>query len=582
MGIPTLPLVFLSIFAAFASAASSPRALQWSTKTYGPDGPWQAVKVQIGTPEQSVDLLPGGFWMSNILGSQLCANTKLVPACYAQAGGLYNSLASTSWKNITGTASLVNAAFENTIGALPLVGSANWVFDKLRVFFTDASAFDVPDFDMLVVSDGSYSLADGTKYPITIGTLSLGSQASNQTWVNGSEIWNGTFLASSLAQSSQIPSNSFGLHVGSASLAIPGSLIVGGYDRSRIVGPVSSQLYGIDYLPIDLLDIGIGVADGSSPFNFKTKSGLLAQGNSSIGPSVNVHIDTALPYLYLPSSTCAAITAHLPVTYQSRYGLYFWDTADPHYRTIVSSPSYLSFTFRLNNSITLNTTINVPFALLNLTLTSPIIDTPTPYFPCTQPRGINSEYKLGRAFLQAAFVGVNWHAGNDGVWWLAQAPGPNTPSRTISTAIAPTDNYVMASDSRWVDSWRGAWTVIGTSTAINGSTSTGTSPNSETTTNSNSNNTAGISVALSTGAIVGISISVVAIIALVAAGIIFVTRRARSQAVQQFEDGSKAHTNSSHSSTGSGGSWIPNTYKESGFGPRELPDRYSREPAELG
>src|SRR3954463_12109241 len=127
------------------------------------------------------------------------------------------------------------------------------------------------------------------------------------------------------------------------------------------------------YFPIDLLDIGIGVAEGLSPFNFTSKKGLLTQGNSSIGVAMQVVVEPTAPYLYLTKSTCDAITQNLPVIYNSDLGLYFWDTTSSDYKTIITSPSYLSFTFRLNASISETTTIKVPFSLLNLTLTSPLV-----------------------------------------------------------------------------------------------------------------------------------------------------------------------------------------------------------------
>jgi hypothetical protein len=123
---------------------------------------------------------------------------------------------------------------------------------------------------------------------------------------------------------------------------------------------------------------------------------------------------------------------------------------------IVSSPSYLSFTFRLNSAVSQNITIRVPFSLLNLTLTSPIISTPTLYFPCFPGQAPGGIFSLGRSFLQAAFIGVNWRTGN-GVWFLAQAPGPNTPTTIAPTPIQPTDNSIISSTTVWADTWSGFW-----------------------------------------------------------------------------------------------------------------------------
>jgi hypothetical protein len=95
------------------------------------------------------------------------------------------------------------------------------------------------------------------------------------------------------------------------------------------LGEVTAQSYALYSLPIDLLEIGMGVAEGGSPFTYSSKSGLLGQGNSTIGTSLPVLIEATIPYLYLPGSTCDAIAGQLPVMFQAEYGLYFWNISDP-------------------------------------------------------------------------------------------------------------------------------------------------------------------------------------------------------------------------------------------------------------
>jgi hypothetical protein len=421
-------ILLFSIIVCALAADSIPQTVQWSSKSYGPDGPWLAVTVSIGTPSQPVDLLPGGSWMSNVLAPTVCANG--VACDVAQVAGFYDATASTTTFEIGQTGNISNSPMAGTVGALPsLIGSANWVFDTIAIQFLNGVAGNeynavVENFDMLVISAANEELPDGTTYPVQIGKLGLGAPNFNQTWLHfpPNPRWNGTLLPSALFEQGMAPSNSYAMHIGSAAMGIPGSLNIGGFDQSRAIGPVSSQVYNIDHLPIDLLDIGIGVAEGASPFNFTSQSGLLAEGNSSIGVATSVFVEAPVPYIYLPQSTCDAITQYLPVTFQKKYGLY---------KRIVSSPSFLSFTFRLSDSLSQNMTINVPFALLNLTLTAPIISTPTQYLPLQPGQGPNGAYQLGRAFLQAAFIAVNWQTAGgdgDGAWFLAQAPGPNTPS----------------------------------------------------------------------------------------------------------------------------------------------------------
>jgi hypothetical protein len=101
-------------------------------------------------------------------------------------------------------------------------------------------------------------LPDGTKYAIEVGNLALGAPDINQTWggVNGSLVPSYPF------PTGQVPSNSFGMHIGSPARAIPPSLYLGGYDQTKVLGEVTVQKYDMHYFPIDLLDISIGVAEG--------------------------------------------------------------------------------------------------------------------------------------------------------------------------------------------------------------------------------------------------------------------------------------------------------------------------------
>jgi hypothetical protein len=91
---------------------------------------------------------------------------------------------------------------------------------------------------------------------------------------------------------------------------------------------------------------------------------------------------------------------------------YLWKTNDSAYETIITFPAYQSFTFPPTPRASLNVTIKVPFALLNLTLDMPILERPTPHFSChaytPNPDNKNDDYRLGRAFLQAAYLGHNW------------------------------------------------------------------------------------------------------------------------------------------------------------------------------
>ncbi|RAH85547.1 hypothetical protein BO86DRAFT_271948, partial [Aspergillus japonicus CBS 114.51] len=447
--------------------AATPFTVPWTGKTYGPDGPWQAVQVKIGSDRQEIALYPGGAWQSYILLSSICSNTSLSSYCYANRAGVFNKLTSTTYDD-TAIRLTIN---DGTWGPLhfgaatnnPIYGTAKWALDSI-----DISGVVAPNVSLNVVDQGYQIYPDGTNYPLELGVLSLGAPSLQQQFANrGQPTINGTFFDSYLYTSGTgqaISSYSYGMHIGTPTYNLAGSLLLGGYDQSRVLGEVSSQPYSDDGgFPIKLRDISLGVIRGGSPWlSSFNPTGLLAAGNSSITANgITVYSSPGDPYIYLPQSTCDAIAAHLPVTYQSTYGLYIWNTSSPAYSQITTSPSYLAFTFAKDNSNRANITIKIPFAVLNLTLTPPLVTQPTPYFPCRGTTAAGAVYALGRAFLQAAFVGVNWGDSGSGTgnWFLAQAPGPNlqTPSTTV---IQPEDTTVVGSDNSWEDSWSGVWTAL--------------------------------------------------------------------------------------------------------------------------
>ncbi|KAF9886587.1 hypothetical protein FE257_011359 [Aspergillus nanangensis] len=464
------PVCFFLLWTTHHVQAASPFIVPWSDKSYGPNGPWRAVTIYVGSEKQQIDVFPGARWASTILTSSLCANTTLSETCSAEDAGVFDVDASTSAINATDAGGWTSWEWDVTGGAY-----FNYVSDTITL----PGGPDVRNVSITAMQQAYQTYPDGENYPVSVGTLSLGAPATHfrQGRYAMNYITRAMYTSSSIP-GENIPSYSYGMHIGSPALDIPGSLLLGGYDRNRVLGDVTSQAFVPDAggrnggaLSIKLKDVSIGVDEGGSPFNFNstTKPGLLAQGNSSMpssGPEIEVN--PLRPYIYLPQSSCDAITAELPVTYEDRLGLYLWNTSDERYARIVSSPSYLAFTFEKNTNNQQTLDIKVPFALLNLTLEDPLVDTPTPYFPLF-PR--DNTPLLGKAFLQAAFVGVNWGQGSgSGSWFLAQAPGPGLTSTPAMTSIDPAAGSIDGSASSWQHSWDGYLTPLpnGTDSAADG------------------------------------------------------------------------------------------------------------------
>lgn len=159
-----------------------------------------------------------------------------------------------------------------------------------------------------------------------------------------------------------------------------------------------------------------------------------------------------------------------------------------------------------------------------------MIDTPTQYFPC-RPDGGNYQlvYTLGQAFLQAAFIGIDWNINNPpGNWFMAQAPGPNIGSSPFTTAMQTGVSELQPSNVKWEDTWTGHWTPLSDGTATS-SESPAPAPSS----------------GLSTGAKAGIGAgaAVALIIVIVVIGAIFwMRRRKHRNAADAGTDSPREHT----------------------------------------
>lgn len=352
--------MFLSILALFTlvrlvatNTPDGPIVLPFNaTHVFGADGPWQALPVQISWPiQQLVNLYPGGTSSSVLISNNVATGRDLLSfQDFTSIVGVYN--ASLPKPAIEGSSENFAFAEPDSGGWLKTI-DGGWAgrepsrLEGLGLTITDTVFHEnfggrVKNASLLAAYDAKYHLPDGRKIPLDVGFLSLGAQ--DHEFV-GEYI--GRMIPLDLASNGPSYSNSCGLHIGSVDHKIPGSLVLGGYDKARVVGDVNTanSQDGNGNMFINLLDISLGVARGGSPFPFKEKTWLLRYTQNDT-QAVQVRPNPTVPYLYLPENTCRTIAGYLPVTYLPSLDLYTWNTDSPQYKTIVSSPAYLAFVFQ--------------------------------------------------------------------------------------------------------------------------------------------------------------------------------------------------------------------------------------------
>lgn len=492
----------------------------WSSKHYGPDGPWQAVQITVGgtSPEillinedhKQLDLLPGGEWNSKIISSKACEAFK-DGTC--GKGGTWDPKApptvavTEGWQD---EAARVNSSGQGII-----------------LQATTVSSFSQWNTSLVIIEDITITNPDGTTRGPELGSLALGGPEQSQKFATDStrstEPMLGFSFAGGAFNESKTSSFSYGLHIGSAFHNYVGSLTFGGYDKGRLVGPYTS----FNQAPT-LLDVTLGVITGGSPWDFTNKTGLLLS-NTSQPTTLQALPDPRQTYIHLPGKTCEQIAKYLPITFDTKLKFWLWDTSKPEYSTIVSSPSYLGFVFPPAPGASANVTIKVPFSLLNLTLDKPIVQKPTVYFPCqSYEPSQNKPYILGRAFLQAAFLGRNW---NRQISWLGQAPGPGISKNGLGNVMLDIDNGdvdlkdVFTNEQLLAQSWNNYLTPLPEASPTAAPSSSPLSSSSTTATPGSDLPSAGISVPVK----IGIGLGAAAVV-LLAIGVCLMFMRHRRRA----------------------------------------------------
>lgn len=363
----------------------------------GNNGPWSSFGMQIGTPPQSIRLIPStsGNALWPVLPQGCIAGDP--SNCADLRGRHFRPNESSTWSDL-GLYKL-GLIVEGLLG---YSGNANFGYDTVTLGWPGDG---LPTLNHQVIQ----GLATKDFY---VGSLGLSPRAINLTNFNNPQ----PSMLRTLQNDSKIPSSSWDYTAGAyyQQPRVFGSLTLGGYDSARFVSNNLTISFGAD-ISRDLL---IGIQSITSD---TTSSPLLPK-------RIYAFIDSLVPHIWLPLEACRAFEKAFGLTWNDTAELYLL-TEDMHNRLVAQNAN---ITFTLGPSSTGGDTVDIimPYGSFDLTASAPLVDHPTRYFPLKRAQN-DTQYILGRTFLQQAYVIADYDRSNFSV---SQALFPPT---SVAQKIVP-------------------------------------------------------------------------------------------------------------------------------------------------
>ncbi|KAJ8060403.1 hypothetical protein OCU04_010732 [Sclerotinia nivalis] len=373
---------------AAATAISLTPSIEW----YGDDGSWSAVSIRLGTPEQWVNVLPNTvsaeIWGVGPYGCQNGASE-----CSTSRGALFNANQSSTWNSLL------------TLDSSPIwnLGTGNSLYwPPYGDYGLDNLAFG-PDGP--TIPNATIAMINSTAY--WVGSFGLGASVGNYSYITP----NSTYTQ--LESMGEIVGAGYGYTAGAVyqQKGEPMSLTLGGYDENRFIPHnITFTLTQDPPVPQAFVEsIFVSSSNGSN-----TSIQL-----ASTEDNISALIDSSTPYLWFPEAVCDRFTDALGLTYNESLNLYTFDENPNQHNNLSDSSTTTTFTFRFKDTSADADVveINLPYAAFDLQLSYPYIpnteygtdEASKFYFPLA--RSVNSsQYTIGRAFLQEAYIITSYEA----------------------------------------------------------------------------------------------------------------------------------------------------------------------------
>jgi len=388
-----------------------PFAVRPSGEFEGNDGAWSTFLIAVGNPIQNFRALVStssfSTWLPTSDGCVYEPDPSFVPDnCPSLRGiGLKNGFQSSGFDDANGTFEYIGIHTLDLGNDLSLTETFGSQYNATANLGLDTLALQNGAGSEELSPEGDVPIFGLSTWNFFLPSLGLGVGYLQSTTQETAS------LVQQLANQSLISSSAWSYTAGASYREYTGSLVLGGYDDTRIEANSTTQYA----LPpsTDITQLRLSLASIAFSFNNGTEA--------SVPVSENVVIDSTLPYLYLPSGVCDELASRLGLTYNEPADIFTIDSAAlaANKENIQQVRITVGDTENSGNT----TSITFPYAAFDLNATWPTYDQgqSQPYFPIR--RASSDTYILGRAFLQEAHLSVDWERA---YFNLSQAAFPDT------------------------------------------------------------------------------------------------------------------------------------------------------------
>ena len=350
--------------------------------------------MQVGTPAQNLRLLPSTS--GNTIWSVLPQGCTVGDPsnCGDLRGTLFLPNISSTWINI----GLYGLVLTEEAG-LGYSGNANFGYDNVTLGWLGDG---LPMLNHQVIE--GFATKD-----FSIGSFGLCPHAVNISSLNDPKP---SFLGA-LAQQNLTPSTSWAYTAG-AYYRQPtafGSLTLGGYDTTRFIENDVTFPFGPDTSRDLIVPIQSITSDA-------------AGGSPLLSDVIYAYLDSLVPHIWLPLEVCKAFERAFGLMYNETSELYVVN--DSLHDRLLSQNPHVTFTLGSPGS-TKNNTVDIVmhYGSFDLLADYPSVNNTIRYFPLKRAHN-DSQYTLGRAFLQEAYVIADYDRSNFSVSQAVFPNGSNT------------------------------------------------------------------------------------------------------------------------------------------------------------